>query len=580
LQVLACVIAGCGSASGPPPRAAERLDARVLELGPLLLGESQVVAPPTGAARGRLPAYRVESFGGTVLDIDVWGPDAVVVVQGPLPGDDGDGSGGVETLTRAGASRWDASAHVTGLRLPLPGVYRVIVTGRRALDEGQAMTDPLTLVSRCTAGLLCERPVLSDRDLGKLVRSQPELEHYAVVGPPDWTNLGSVSGRFHFIMNLALMDQLPDQPQHIVSGAQLRVIAEWLNRLDVEPPAPVTAHGELLPLLGGCDAPRPRPAPVLGSYSVGNYPDLGLTRCQVAGSVRFANILNGIALLEDAAPGERAEVSYRGRVYHTAAELVGGLLDAGHQIELDEVRSNVQVTTLTVGGKDVFWPLWVNTGLSPGQMLPAGRSQLVWRISGPDLNARIGFIVSPHGARFVPLVDRPPAWVGHRVTAATTGPTDVTLSFYVASAYARSERSDLVLRRSQRAQVGTINDAVAVFLRAVWGDSSDAALPFPLLRPRQRANRPRLLRSANYRWLDRTVDELPHDADSAALADWASDPRVNRHGLTRAHGMVPFDPDSPVLELFPGRLRLALCELEKGSPSPACLAIRNATPVR
>ena len=57
----------------------------LIEAGPAPVG-----APLELALDSRVPAYRVESFGGTKLTIDVKGhdgADAYVIVEGPLDGD-------------------------------------------------------------------------------------------------------------------------------------------------------------------------------------------------------------------------------------------------------------------------------------------------------------------------------------------------------------------------------------------------------------------------------------------------------------------------------------------------------------
>jgi hypothetical protein len=617
---LAIVQAACAPMAEPPRswRGDPFADDRIFAAGPLLLGESQTVLPPRGAGEGKLPAYRVESFGRTVIEVDAWGPGVVLIVQGPLPGVDGDGYGRPPIVAHSGATRLEPSAHLSQVRLASPGVYRVVVAEQRALAERGSLTGPITLTSRCTSGLGCERESLSleqvashmladgtlhDRSLGKALvagfvpvtagvtlggsavpvvsaiyyRALSSYQHHPTRAP---------KGRFLHTLWLVHGGRRDRSGVYPLVRMQRQILPAYLNLLDADedtdrPVPPV--QGELAALLGACDVPRSHPVVVRGRYSIGNQPDLSLTPCQVAGSHRFAGILNALAL-NDSDGAMPSEVTYRRRVYRSPDQLVGALLDAGHQIELLEVRSNVQLTTLTVAGKDVFWPLWLQSGLSMGSdsglRMPLARSQIVWRIAGPDLSARVAFIVRQGGARFAPLTERAPGWVGHRVTALSTSPADVTESFRVAALYLSRDRTD-----SKRpaafpvAKHGTSSDAAALLLRAVWGYESDAALPFPLLRSRQSDLMPPLrAETMEQAAMADLLAALPHDGDDALVKGWRYDARANREGLRRMRNMVPIELDAPMMELFPPQFRVNLCRLED-VPSPVCRSIMNAAPV-
>jgi hypothetical protein len=611
-SMLALVACGSVAPSSPSLPGDALSPGRVVEVGALWLGETQTVRPPQGGGAGKLPAFRVESFGGVVLDIDAWGEGAVLVVQGPLPGIDGDGAGSdaVDVVARAGAGVGSPVVHLTDVRLTTPGVYRVVVADQRALAERGPIQHEFALSARCTAGLRCERDFMRPEELNAAMTRDRVFEQLELSLDPARSKdpatrrigralgllagisgsvaaaqevaimaalpRGSRRGKFKFA---AAMARLPSYPLLPVRGGSL---PSYMDLLEVrtEGPEPLV-EGNLVTLLGECDVRREHPVPTFGQYSIGNFPDLSLTPCEVSGSVRFAYILNSLATYAFAA-GWRAKISYRGRVYDNPAALVGALLDAGHHVELRETRSNVQLTTLSVGGKDMFWPLWIETGLKldPGEVarVPMARSRVEWRISGPDVNARIGFGMHPGGTRFDALVDRPPAWVGYRVAAATTSAADVVESLRVAARYLDRDRSDRV-RWGGDIVLGTGSDTAAVFLRSVWGYQDDAALPFPLLRGRRMDNLPYNGGSGEQEVMAIVMAALPHDSDDSSRADWQRDANANRHALERLYNMMPFDLDSPLLDLFPSRLRREMCQLGARRSSTVCSSLRVAMAV-
>jgi hypothetical protein len=558
----------------------------VAEVGPLLLGESQPVEPArfTAALRGKLPAFRVESFGGTVLDIDLWGAQAVLFVQGPLPGADGDDLGPAPLVARAGA-QYDVAAHLTGLRLNAPGVYRVIVADRKALDSGGPLLHPFTLTATCTSGLACERPVLQTwRGLFKAERSAPGYGEEDPYGLADqaWrtprgqlTHAASLSG----VATLYRTDLFP------VFKLRADTLVEFMNVSDIDggalPKRRVT--GELRDILGPCDVTRPHPVPVHGPYAAGNFPDLSLTRCQVAHSVRLTSLLNSLANLDLDSGRGLAWVRYGGQKYDSVEQLMSALMDAGHRIELVDERSHAQTTTISVDGAELFWPMWISTGLrlkghdGPLRM-PVTRSRVVWRISGPDVNARIALgMDGQHNLMFVPELDRPPGWVGRRIAAVSTDPSAVIESFRAAAHHVRQVPR---VRTGAGPVLGTSSDVSAAVRRWVWGDP-DETLPFPLLQRRDLYIPDSFVGPPEPR--DWSMLDLPHDRDDSKVARWSTDALTNRAAARRLCNMSPFEVDSPMLDLFPPSVRHGLCVLEQrpgSEPSPACRSIMTAGAVR
>ena len=72
---------------------------------------------------------------------------------------------------------------------------------------------------------------------------------------------------------------------------------------------------------------------------------------------------------------------------------------------------------------------------------------------------------------------------------------------------------------------------------------------------------------------------LPHDSDDSYRADWQRDANANRHALERLYNMMPFDLDSPLLDLFPSRLRREMCQLGARRSSTVCSSLRVAMAV-
>jgi hypothetical protein len=550
LVMLAC---GCGSAVGAP--VAGVAPVYVSEEGPLLVGESQMVSPLTGAHRGWLPAYRVESFGATVLDLSLWGPGATLWVEGPLVGADGDGGFQGSPLARAG-DRFGGGAHLAGVRLKVPGVYRVVAAG----------TGVLTLESRCTSGTGCFRPVMTwveliDRMSRDGMSAMLDLREMPLPG----LTATDPAGRLRFAVGLA--ESLGRDP-HLLPRLRLDSLLSYLyfGTVDQAQELPRERLREAVDIqqeLARCDEPRRHPVPILYGYSVGHFPDLSLSRCQVTHSERLARILTELCRREyGSAP---LHVGYRGRTYIALSDLVGALVDAGHRVEMRDVRSLTESVNVTVAGKETFWPVWLKTGISleHGRTLemPASRSRMEWRITGPDVNARVALEVVKAGATFLPAVYQAPGWVGRHAVRTTTNPSDVVESFRVAAQYVRVTRPP-VGKGQAEAWGGTSSDASALLTRAVWGEPEDGALPFPLLRPASSAAAlERLARPGIDVATVSEMSRLPHDVEAAELPAWKDDRLANRDAVARAYRMMPMSVDDPRFDWFPAELRRDVCLL-------------------
>jgi hypothetical protein len=578
---------GCGSAELiSAPLAHGGIAARVAEQGPLFLGETRTIAPPVGRELGKLPAYRVESFGAVELDLDLWGPEATLIVAGPLPGPDGDDPGAPPVVAQATELGHGFGVHMH-VALPLSGVYRVVVASREALMGGP-LAGRYTLASRCTSGLGCTRPAMSQYSVIRVMRQAGLFGSNAFQNRSESRTLmrGSAPERFRQAVSTAFMSYVfVNAEQAPMLSLRTPLLPSYLDAVDIASPADSAVNGELADLLGKCDLPRPSPQPIALGFAIGNFPDRSLTRCQVAHSTRLASILTSLALHEhDVTP---SRVSYRGRAYTAPEALVGALLDNGHAIELLDERVYTQMTALTRGDKDVFWPVWIDTSIAAfnGSTLevPAGRSQIVWRIDGPDVRAHVMFFLGGDGARFQPKVERLPAWTGRRVAKTTSIPGEITASVHMAASYLRrNQRERTALGAGNRdEQLGGCNDASAAMLRSLW-DSSDASLPFPLLRRDESPVRSQLEASAMDVMLGDAIATLPHDAQAVTAPLWSRDASVNRDAVRRTFGMLPHELDSPLLDQFPSVLREQMCWVARESTGripPACGLILSGSSV-
>ena len=206
-------------------------------------------------------------------------------------------------------------------------------------------------------------------------------------------------------------------------------------------------------------------------------------------------------------------MTYRGAALQTPGELAQALLDAGHTIEARNERTYANFLSLTFGDVNVRWPVWLDTGatLPSGDNLvvPMGHSHHAWRISGPDVNARVMFYLGISGAAFFAQTDVRPAWTGETLAPASN---DVAATFDWAARYLarnRAERTTVAagLPADGYGYVGVCNDSNAVIEYATLGTIT----AFPLLRAASLDTQAPLGDG-----LDDILHTLPHDADALA----------------------------------------------------------------
>lgn len=526
--LLGLLLAGACAPAVPPddpadaPLAGGKGDgtAEPAERGPLEPGTAH-------ALEARAQAFRVESHGGTRLSLEVRGAATTLRVEGPLAAG---GEGAAERVIAEGQGE---------VTLEAPGVYRVVAAG-----AGELRAECL---EACHRTALSARDFLrAARDAGRLeaVLAGADAELARIIPDPELrARLGAELARVAASWDFEGVERFPTVPL-----AHLGALRPALGQIPAQPPRPdQVVTGELVALLGACDAERELPGPVhpaLPDVGYGHFPDRALTRCQVARSRRLAEVLTALGA------GNGSEVSYRGRLVRTPSELAGALIAAGHRIEVRNERTYANFISLTAGELDVRWPVWLDTGivLADGATLavPMGHSHHAWRVTGPDLDARVMFFLGIDGAGFFAQTQVRPGWTGNVARDVTSDPEVARATLDAAARYLlRNRRERATVAQGMPADgygfLGVCNDSNAVLELATRGTITT----YPLLRAASLDQA-----AALGDGLDDLLARLPNDGDALpARADAA----------LRILAMTPHPLGSP---LFPdARLAAGLAEL-------------------
>lgn len=519
---LLLALAGCSSASPADlgeSSARDRYvggkadgDLSVREAGPLEFGERYA-----RAADETLEVRRVESFGGTKLSVSLdvpEGMEGLIVVEGPI---DDSSSRRPDEVASFVAER--GTRAVTGeVELSAPGVYQVV--SGAFVSQGARIDDAsrLTLTSACDA--VCTRPSISNRQLLEGLRQSGKLE--AVLGQADAmiaqlvddeNTRAALSAQLRAIVaspTFEGIERFPTLPLAQVDEARLA-----LGVLESQPVAPPqTVRGELSALLGACDLPRTMPAPIrpeVPEVLYDHFPNGALTACEFAHSKRLADVLTSLAA------NNGSEVTYRGERYSTPRGLFEALAATGHTIEVRNERSYANFISLATGDMDVRWPVWLDTGveIERGESLvvPVGHSHHAWRVSGPDVDARVMFYLGPGTVGFYGQTSVRPAWTGllaaYKIANDSQEAETVFSTLDAASAYQRriaAERTTVAagMPSGGYGYLGVCNDSNAVIEYVTRG----TVTTFPLMRAAELDEEAELGDG-----LDDALRALPHDAD-------------------------------------------------------------------
>lgn len=481
---------------------------------------------------GRVPAFRVMSYGGTKLSLKVSGADGYVIVEGPLAGD-GDrlaiGAGAIAGEDDDSGPGRDAKLDI---ELREPGVYRVIAGTYESLGMGDRASGRVKLDVKCTAK--CERGGIDQKTFVRALQQQPAFVEYAKgelakLAPSLAGQLGAQLDAILADPNLTGLERFPT-----ISLSQVGLVRPALGGLDAEPPrADQVTRGDLAMLLGACAPDRALPTELdarLPGVRYGQFPSTVLSPCQFAHASKLAQVLTSLAA------NNGSEVRYANKTIKTPRELFAALLESGHTITVRNERMYANFLSMIVGDKDLIWPVWLNTGLrvSNGETLtiPVGHSHHAWRISGPIVNTRVMFYLGVSGTAFFGQTDARPAWSGMLASAETSDAADVLATVDAAATYLRRnriERSTLAagMPADGYGYLGVCNDSNAALEHKTKG----TVTTFPLLRAATLDSKPDLGDG-----LDASIKVLPNDGDGIA------DPR---DALRRAIAMQPFADGAP-----------------------------------
>jgi hypothetical protein len=514
-----------------------------------------------------IPAYRVESFGGTQLTIDLTSAsaDPYLVVEGPLP-DDGDQTPvGTGTVVAEDDDSGVGNAAHLDLTLDQPGVYRVLVGTYDSLETGAAPTGDLDFAVTC--GAQCYRSGLDQKTFvrGIIAQQGDAFAAYAktelanLVHDPDTAaQLGAQLDQILADPDLTGLERFPTLPLSAIPA-----LRPALDLVPSDPPQPqAVVHGELSELLGDCTPDRSLPAEAtaeLPGVRYGQFPSVTLSPCQFAHSSKLAGILTSLAAQNG------SSITVNGVEVDSPADLAAALVSSGHTIEVRSEHMYANFLSFivpappsggadagagspssSVGEQDLIWPAWIDTGitLSSGESLtiPMGHSQYAWRISGPLVNTRVSFFLGISGAGFFANTDSRPAWTGMTTTSDVVVTPDDSADYpyligtlNTASAYLRrilTESTTVAsgLPADGYGYVGVCNDSNATIETATLGNTE----AFPLLRARSLDTSEGDLGDG----LDDVMRSLPKDGDGIDDEEDA---------LRRAVVMQPFADGSPLM---------------------------------
>jgi hypothetical protein len=483
----------------------------------------------------RVPAYRVESYGGTRLAIDLagQGTQAHVVVEGPLDGDGDKVAVGAGAVVAETGGSDDAKLDLV---LTKPGVYRILAGTEDSLGQGKAAEGSLTLAVTCEAA--CYRAQLDQKSFVQM------LQQSGVAGQlakdeitkliPDQATADMLGMQLDQILadpNLSGVDRFP-----LISLSSIATVRPALGAISAKAPDPdKVVTGELMQLLGECTPDRSLPAdvdPRLPGVKYGQFPSKTLSPCQFAHAGKLAQVLTSLAAQNG------SSVTFQGKTISSPRELFEALIASGHTIEVRNERMYANFLSMIVGDKDLIWPVWLDTGiaLSTGDSftIPVGHSGHAWRISGPIVNTRVMFYLGISGAGFFGQTDQRPAWSGTIAGYSSTDPELVGSTADVAAEYLRRNRVERTtvaagMPADGYGYVGVCNDSNEVLEYATRGTIT----AFPLLRAKALDSEADLGDG-----LDDVMRALPKDGDGITNPADA---------LARAVAMQPFPDGSPLM---------------------------------
>ena len=332
---------------------------------------------------GRVPAYRVESYGGTKLTIDLAGDgtdsaDGYLIVEGPLAGaGDSIAIGGGDVIAEDDDAGPGRAARVE-ITLDKPGTYRVLAGTYESLGMGEAAAGSLDLSIKCNAA--CNRGGVDQKTFVRGLQQATGGAFGAIAKQelaklvPDAATAAAMGAQLDAILadpDLTGLDRFPTIPL-----SQVALVRPALGGLSADAPKPdEVITGDLASLLGACKPDRALPGevdPRLPGVRYGQFPSTTLAPCQFAHAKTLAQVLTSLAA------NNGSSVMFEGKSVTTPRDLVAALVESGHTIEVRNERMYANFLSMIVGDKDLIWPVWLDTGiqLSSGESLtiPVGHS--------------------------------------------------------------------------------------------------------------------------------------------------------------------------------------------------------------
>jgi len=513
----------------------------------------EVGAAPVGGSREialdhRVPAFRVESYGGMKLSVDLKGKDGAdsyLIVEGPLAGDgDKVAVGGGTVFAEDDDGGYGRNATLE-LDLAQPGVYRILAGTYESLGEGLAAEGSVTLSIECKEK--CTRPGIDQKTFVRGLQQQSggsfaelmKAELAALVHNP--TAAAALGAQLDAILADPELKGLERFPTLALS--QVSLLRPALGQITADPPEPdKVVTGELAVILGECKAVRAVPPALdvrLPGVGYGHFPSRVLSPCEFAHADPLAQVLTSLAA------NNGSQVTFKGKTIKTPRELFAALIESGHTVQVRNERMYANFLSATIGDHaDLIWPVWLDTGipLSSGEnfVIPMGHSHHAWNISGPNVNTKVMFYLGVSGAGFFGQSSQRPAWTGMTTQsdvtiAGASADADYLLSTLdAAAAYLRRTRVERTtvaagMPADGYGFVGVCNDSNAI----LESKTKTTVSAFPLLRAKSLDAAARLNDG-----LDDTIIALPNDGDG--ISD-------QRDGLRRAAAMQPFVDGSPLM---------------------------------
>ncbi len=246
----------------------------------------------------------------------------------------------------------------------------------------------------------------------------------------------------------------------------------------------------------------------------------GLGACEIAQSERLAQILTAWA----ADPAQDTE----------SLALMGLFGRKGHSVEV--IRNHTLADFIALAdervtpARPIRLPLWVDTGipLEGGRTLdfPVMHSEHIWRIRGPQVNARVSFYLGTEGVGYFPKTAARPTWAGERVMARFTNVSEAQIvtikqitresALYLRETRLRSEQQG-GLGADGYGILGICNDSTRAVARTLPGFDSNVA--WPLLGDLNSGHRAE--------WRTRILNALPYSLDDASRWTWAEGLRAD-----------------------------------------------------